>query len=353
MVIKLNMMWAEDRITYFEGRRQELVDDAVLRAALRLLRERTSAELIVTDTSFGPGFHLNFQRHLDDFGVTFVESNDSPFEFYAVPGGGCMFSRYQLSACFSQADAVVSVAKMKNHGFMGVTLCLKNLFGLPPLPPHGRNRSYFHHIIRLSHVLPDLGMITQPCLNIIDGLVGQSRREWDGDGRIGNVLVAGDHAVSTDACGAWLMGHDPAGDWPAPPFRRDRNPLLVAAEHGFGTVDLDEMDFETEVVPPVASFDSAEVDSPETVKTWRRTTCEQALYYREHSRELIESYPGEYIFLQDGNVVWHGADPGDLPSRRDMSGANRDHALWLKWVDPKEAEGEHFEVYERILEKLG
>ena len=49
VVIKLNMLWPPpgveygDGIRYFEGRRQELVDDGVLRAVLRLLRERTAA----------------------------------------------------------------------------------------------------------------------------------------------------------------------------------------------------------------------------------------------------------------------------------------------------------------------
>ena len=36
------------------------------------------------------------------------------------------------------------------------------------IPPEGRTRSYYHHFIRLSYVLPDLGMITKPCLNIVD-----------------------------------------------------------------------------------------------------------------------------------------------------------------------------------------
>ena len=359
VVIKLNMLWPPpgveygDGVRYFEGRRQELVDDAVLRAVLRLLRDRTSAELIVTDTTAAPELALNFQSHLDDFDVEYVESNDPPSRYFDVPGGGCMFSRYQLNSCFAEADAVVSLAKMKSHGFMGVTLCLKNLFGLPPMPPHGRYRRYYHHIIRLSYVLPDLGMITRPCLNIIDGLVGQSRVEWGGDGRVGEVLVAGDHVVSTDACGAWLMGHDPAADWPTPPYRRDRNPLLVAAEHGFGTVDLNRIDFETDVEPPVASFDSTEVDTPETVASWRRTTCEQALHFCEHREQLTRSYAGQFLLLQEGQVVWHGPDPTNLKSRRQLSGARKDSALWTKFVDPEEAEGEHFNVYERILGDLG
>jgi hypothetical protein len=65
-----------------------------------------------------------------------------------------MFSEYQLSAALGEADAFVPIAKMKNHSFMGITLCLKNLFGLPPIPPHGRLRNYFYHVIRLSYALP-------------------------------------------------------------------------------------------------------------------------------------------------------------------------------------------------------
>ena len=83
-----------------------------------------------------------------------------------------------------------------------------------PIPPHGRLRTYFHHVIRLSYVLPDLGMIAQPCLNIVDGLTGQARMEWNGEGRIADCLVAGDHVIATDACGSHLMGTDPALDWP-------------------------------------------------------------------------------------------------------------------------------------------
>ena len=45
------------------------------------------------------------------------------------------------------------------------------------------------------------------------------------------------------------MGHDPAADWLTPPFHRDRNALLVAAQSGFGTVNLNEIDFASELQP--------------------------------------------------------------------------------------------------------
>ena len=355
IVLKFNMIKPPERIEYFAGRRRELVDDAVARAVLRLLRERTTAELIATDTyPYGNGHvtpdDFNYRYILDDFDVRYVDSNLPPFATYDVPGGGCMFDRYLLNAIFAEADEVVSIAKMKNHAFMGITLTLKNLFGLPPMiPPEGRTRSYYHHLIRLSYVLPDLGMITKPCLNIVEALTGQWGREWGGEGRICNALMAGDHPVATDACGMTLMGHDPHSDWPTPPFRRDRNHLLIAAKHGFGTVDLNEIDFVSEVEAPLAEFDSVSTDPDATVANWRRTTCEQGLIYQDEQRELIDRYRGEFIYMQDGQVVWNGADPSNLGSRRKLSGDKKDSALWLKYVDPAEGEGECFERYGECL----
>ena len=355
IVLKFNMIKPPERIEYFAGRRRELVDDAVARAVLRLLRERTTAELIATDTyPYGNGHvtpdDFNYRYILDDFGVRYVDSNLPPFATYDVPGGGCMFDRYLLNAIFAEADEVVSIAKMKNHAFMGITLTLKNLFGLPPMiPPEGRTRSYYHHLIRLSYVLPDLGMITKPCLNIVEALTGQWGREWGGEGRICNALMAGDHPVATDACGMTLMGHDPYSDWPTPPFRRDRNHLLIAAKHGFGTVDLNEIDFVSEVEAPLAEFDSVSTDPDATVANWRRTTCEQGLIYQDEQRKLIDRYRGEFIYMQDGQVVWNGDNPSNLGSRRKLSGDKKDSALWLKYVDPAEGEGERFERYSECL----
>ncbi len=359
VVLKFNMTKPQQRVAYFAGRRRELVDDAFARATLRLLRERTTAELMATDTyPYGNGGvtpdDFNYRHILEDFGVTFVDANLPPFKSYDVPGGGCMFDRYMLNSVFDESDEFVSIAKMKNHGFMGITLTTKNLFGLPPMiPPEGRTRSYYHHLIRLSYVLPDLVMITDPCLNIVEALTGQWGREWGGIGRITNAILAGDNAVATDACGMRLMGHDPASDWPTPPFKRDLNHILIAARRGYGTVNIDdEIDFESEVVSPLAEFDSEETDSPETVASWRRTTCEQGLIYRDAARDYIDRYRGQFIYLQDGEVVWSGEDPSRLGSRRQLSGDKKDSALWLKLVDPEETEGERYGAYEESLEGL-
>lgn len=44
-----------------------------------------------------------------------------------------MFRKYQVMEACAEADKLISVALIKNHAFMGVTGCLKNL-GLMPGP---------------------------------------------------------------------------------------------------------------------------------------------------------------------------------------------------------------------------
>ncbi len=358
ITIKFNQAWTPEKLVYLDGQLQELVDYKVARATLRLLRERTTAEIVCTEISVeGLSQHtveetITLMPVLREFGVSFVDGNRPPLRTFQVPGGGVMFKQYLLSESVVDTDAFVSVQKIKNHAFMGITLSLKNLFGLPPTPPFGRSRAYFHHIIRLSHVLVDLGMLAQPALNILDGLVGQSGREWGGEGRICDTLMAGDHTIATDACGAHLMGFDPLSDWPHQPFVRDGSALHVAHEYGFGTADLKQIDFASEVQAPIASFRTQETDPLETVLAWRRSTCEQALYYRDNQKKLVERYAGKYILLQDNEVKWHSPSSELGISRRELAGMSKQSAMFLKLVDPEEAEGEHFEVYEDTLARL-
>ena len=360
--IKFNQDKAPERTVMFEGQRQQLVSDSVVRATLRLLRENTDAELFCVDASFYVMYNgetlertTNIAPILREFKVPYVNGTQPPYKLVQTPDGGQMFRQYLMIQDAVEADEFVSVATIKNHAFMGVTGCLKNLFGLMPTEPHGRPRTYYHHLVRMPYMLADIGRILNPALNVVDALVGQAGMEWGdgaGLGRIVDGLVAGDQVIATDACLMHLMGHDPQSDWLTQPFHRDRNPILVAAEGGFGTVDLDKIDFQSELAPqPEGTFFAVMTDSFETNLTWRRTMCEQALYYHDHRRDF-ERYAGEYILLQDGEVRWHSPEGTIRVSRRELAGENPDHAMWFKFVDPEEAEGEHYEVYERALKHI-
>ena len=362
--IKFNQDKPTDRWIRYEGQLQQLVSEKLARAFLRLMRERTDAELIAPDVSFyamyegtDPQVTGTLMPIFRELGVEFVDGTKPPYKTYPVPGGGQMFSQYLLPQGAMEVDEFISVGKMKNHAFMGITLSLKNLFGLMPGEPEGNTRTYYHHLVRMPYMLADMGRLFNPALCIIDGLVGQAGMEWGngdekGPGRVANTLIAGNHTIATDACAAQLMGHDPQSDWLTPPFHRDRNSLLVAAEAGFGTVDLKEIDFESEVTGPLNEFFSYITDSQELVVSWRRTTCEQGLYYRDNRQKFIDKYAGEYILLQEGEVRWHDKVSDLKKSRRVLAGEKPEQAMWLKYVDPDEAEGEHYSVYEEGLAKI-
>jgi uncharacterized protein (DUF362 family) len=360
IAIKFNQAWPPGELVYHEGQFLQLVSESVARATLRLLREETDAELICTEISVvgrqderKDNGTITLLPLLQEYEVAFVDGDLPPHKVYPVPGGGQMFRQYLLPEHVVDADAFVSVQKLKNHSFMGVTLCLKNLFGLMPTEPHGRSRTYYHHLVRMPYMLADLGRIFSPALNVLDALVSQAGREWgDPNPRVTNALIAGDQVIATDACATHLMGHDPQADWLTPPYHRDRNALLVAAEGGFGTVDLDEIDFQSELEAPLGAFFARITDSRSRVVSWRRTTAEQALFYLDHQREFVAKYAGEYILLQENEVRWHDKSSDFWVSRRKLAGERPDQALWLKYVDPEEAEGEHYGVYERVLKEI-
>src|SRR5437667_995050 len=54
-----------------------------------------------------------------------------------VPTGGYMFSGFDFNHAYEETDVMVSLAKLKNHITAGVTLSMKNLFGITPNSLYG------------------------------------------------------------------------------------------------------------------------------------------------------------------------------------------------------------------------
>ena len=119
------------------------------------------------------------------------------------------------------------------------------------------------------------------------------------------------------------------------------------------SVDLDRIDFQTDLQPPLAQFDADEQDPPPIVASVRRTACEQALFYRDERERLVDRYAGEMVVLRDREVVWHGTDQPAFESHGHFAGgADPGSASFMKMADPEETEGEAFGVYERLLPGL-
>jgi len=102
-------------------------------------------------------------------------------------------------------SAVISAAKLKTHENTGVTLGMKNMFGLLPEKFKGK-----YHLKGISKVVVDINTVLKPALTVIDGFVGmEGSGPIDGTPVQMNLIIAGTDTVATDATACRVMGIDP------------------------------------------------------------------------------------------------------------------------------------------------
>jgi hypothetical protein len=73
-------------------------------------------------------------------------------------------------------DWIVSMAKMKTHHWAGVTLSMKNLFGVMPGSYYGWPKNVLHWA-GINETILDIYATLRPHLTIVDGIIGM-----EGDG---------------------------------------------------------------------------------------------------------------------------------------------------------------------------
>jgi uncharacterized protein (DUF362 family) len=101
--------------------------------------------------------------------------------------------------------AIISAAKLKTHMETGVTLGMKNMFGLLPDKFKGK-----YHIRGMDKVIVDINTVLRPTLTVIDGFVGmEGRGPVHGSPVKMDTIIAGSDVVATDATATRIMGIDP------------------------------------------------------------------------------------------------------------------------------------------------
>ena len=124
-------------------------------------------------------------------------------------GGLTRLRAFYLARPVAEADVVISLPKMKTHHGMGVTLCLKNLFGTLPGIYYGWPKNLLH-FNGIKESILDLARTVKVHYNIVDGVVGM-----EGDGPIMGkakpvgVLVLSPFSLAADATASRIMGFDP------------------------------------------------------------------------------------------------------------------------------------------------
>jgi hypothetical protein len=195
-----------------------------------------------------------------------------------VPNGGLMFSSFDVNRRYVDTDVMVSLCKLKNHLTAGVTLSMKNMFGITPNalygdkagdetatagrgPLHNRNddiklpglkagTTSNDAMWRVPRIIVDEIAARPLQLCVIDGITSMSGGEgpWCGRARplkltTPGVLIVGLNGVSTDAVGTAVMGYpDPRAARGTKPFDLCDNHLLMAEQAGLGTANLAKID---------------------------------------------------------------------------------------------------------------
>ncbi len=203
----------------------------VVRGAAEAFLRLGAAQVVVAE---GPGHCRDSLYVLEESGLGSVLREDRiPFfdlnydQGYSVANAGknTDLTRLTFPVTVGRADWIVSIAKMKTHHWAGVTLSMKNLFGVMPGRYYGwpKNVLHWHGI---DPCILDINMTLRPHFAILDGIVGM-----EGDGPImgtprpTGVLVLGRNPAAVDATGARISGINP-----------NNVPHLVAASDTLGPI---------------------------------------------------------------------------------------------------------------------
>lgn len=218
--------------------------------------------------SIGPGI---------EFENTNARGSYNGYAPFPVPGTSKVFRGYMLNRAYLETDVLVSLAKLKEHATCGVTLTMKNLFGITPASIYGddagiedpneaptKGRVKVCHLgerqpariapaeadpagsrnpgDRVPRITVELCSLRPPEIAIIDGI--DTVRGGEGPWIRGieplhaGLLFAGFNAVSTDAAAVAAMGYDPRARRGTAPFMQCENTLLLAEAAGLGSANI-------------------------------------------------------------------------------------------------------------------
>lgn len=218
----------------------------------------------------GAATHVEFEN------TNFLGSGKS-YARFMVPGGGLMYAGYDLNHSYRDTDVFISLAKLKEHRTAGVTLSMKNCFGITPCtiysdeapqdepaivpvgyrgPMHSGSRVppksapqpvaiSTDPSFRVPRITADLVASRPIHLAVIDGIytmtggeLPNQEKNWIHKPVHPGVLIAGLNPVNTDAVATAVMGFDPMADRGTPPFEKCDSTLKLAEQLSVGSRDL-------------------------------------------------------------------------------------------------------------------
>jgi uncharacterized protein (DUF362 family) len=137
---------------------------------------------------------------------TFVDLNLDDVECVPLKTRASRLKELYLPKTVLGADFVVSMPKLKTHHWAGVTLSLKNMFGIVPGGCYGWPKNVLHWA-GIGKSILDINAAVRPDFAIVDGILGmEGNGPIQGVPKRANVLVLGNDPVAVDATCCRIMG---------------------------------------------------------------------------------------------------------------------------------------------------
>jgi uncharacterized protein (DUF362 family) len=103
-------------------------------------------------------------------------------------------------------DFLVSMPKLKTHHWAGVTLSLKNMFGIVPGSCYGWPKNVLHWA-GIDRSILDINAAARPDFAIVDGILGmEGNGPIQGTPKAAGLVLFGDDPVAVDATACRVMG---------------------------------------------------------------------------------------------------------------------------------------------------
>lgn len=149
---------------------------------------------------------VSLREYLGPLSKIFVDLNVDDVERVSLRTRASRLKELYLSKTLLGIDFLVSLPKMKTHHWAGVTLSLKNMFGVVPGSCYGWPKNALHWA-GIDRSILDINAAVRPDFAIVDGIVGmEGNGPIQGLAKPCGVLVLGDDPVAVDATCARIMG---------------------------------------------------------------------------------------------------------------------------------------------------
>jgi len=189
---------------------------AVIEAAIGSFRSLGAREVVVAE---GPGHRRDSEYLLTASGiydvinehrVRYVDLNTDDVRRTKLRSSFTNLRELYLPETLFNADLLVSMPKLKTHHWAGVTLSLKNMFGVVPGSVYGWPKNALHWAGIHGSILDINSSLPIPQFAIVDGVVGmEGNGPLQGQAKQSGVLILGDDLVAVDAIAARLMTIEP------------------------------------------------------------------------------------------------------------------------------------------------